>query len=526
MKLTDQNCLFLRNKTYYFRRKIPLDLLDLYAPQKEVKKSLGTSDHKIATEKVRALLASTDHEFNLKRQLRDAVPTVSITHGEAENLARAWYSIALSEDNTYRKATSWEDRIGNRLALGDITEDYDATLKAMNSNGLQAPRLDWMESFLGDHGIKVLYGTDVYNTLALSFLQAWIDAYEAVIKRDAGRTVLTPPSPAINSPAHKPEIDTFDALRDYWYKTKEPSHRALQKANTIIKKLITYAGDITPSQVNRRTVVGLMESLQEKGLSNSSINTEINILATLFSTALKGERIPSNPCAEIPRLAEKKTKGGRTYTVEELQSIFTSPVFSEGYRPTQGKGEAAFWLPLLALFSGARRGELAQIYTADIGTEDSIPYMIYEVDEETGRTTKTKERRRVVIHPELIKMGFMDYVESIKKAGHTQLFPLLKVSRTGGNLGDKWGAWWSDYLRNTIGNTRIPQPMHGFRHTFIQRARRCEVSREHLTQIVGHTDSKSDVHDTYGDEFAELIPMNKAMHKIHYEGLDLSHLYR
>ena len=34
--------------------------------------------------------------------------------------------------------------------------------------------------------------------------------------------------------------------------------------------------------------------------------------------------------------------------------IFNTPVFTKGERPEGGQGNAAFWLPLLALFTGAR----------------------------------------------------------------------------------------------------------------------------------------------------------------------------
>jgi hypothetical protein len=50
------------------------------------------------------------------------------------------------------------------------------------------------------------------------------------------------------------------------------------------------------------------------------------------------------------------------FTTSELQTLFGSSVFTEGTRPTGGKGEAAFWLPLLGLFTGARRA-ISLIFT-------------------------------------------------------------------------------------------------------------------------------------------------------------------
>jgi len=44
-------------------------------------------------------------------------------------------------------------------------------------------------------------------------------------------------------------------------------------------------------------------------------------------------------------------------------------VFAEGARPTGGKGEAVFWLPLLALFTRARRSELAALTVENVDSE-------------------------------------------------------------------------------------------------------------------------------------------------------------
>ena len=52
-------------------------------------------------------------------------------------------------------------------------------------------------------------------------------------------------------------------------------------------------------------------------------------------------------------------RGGAPFELADLRVIFSTPVFTQGERPKGGKGEAAYWLPLLALFTGARLGELA-----------------------------------------------------------------------------------------------------------------------------------------------------------------------
>src|SRR5205823_4616345 len=95
-----------------------------------------------------------------------------------------------------------------------------------------------------------------------------------------------------------------------------------------------------------------------------------------------------------------------TFEIAELQTLFSCPVFTEGERPKGGQGEAAFWLPLLALFTGARLGELAGLTADDVRVEQQsrIPALYIRERTERGRRLKTSASERVVpVHRELIR---------------------------------------------------------------------------------------------------------------------------
>ena len=102
--------------------------------------------------------------------------------------------------------------------------------------------------------------------------------------------------------------------------------------------------------------------------------------------------------------------------IDELRLLFSSPVFAAGARPKGGRGEAAFWLPLLALHTGARLSELAALTAADVVIEQPSGIAIITITEDVdqGRTLKTLASRRVVpIHTELIRFGFLNFVEDV-----------------------------------------------------------------------------------------------------------------
>ena len=66
MDLPSQIHVFNRNGTYYFRRRIPKDLLSLY-PSDQIIFSLKTKDRKEADKLARAESVRLDQEFERKR---------------------------------------------------------------------------------------------------------------------------------------------------------------------------------------------------------------------------------------------------------------------------------------------------------------------------------------------------------------------------------------------------------------------------------------------------------------------------
>lgn len=85
---------------------------------------------------------------------------------------------------------------------------------------------------------------------------------------------------------------------------------------------------------------------------------------------------------------------------EELQTWFSSPIYTERFRPKGGAGEASFWLPVLGLYHGFRLGEMCQLRRPDLIVKSGIDCLIIrpsdEDDGEAERTVKTTESERIV----------------------------------------------------------------------------------------------------------------------------------
>jgi hypothetical protein len=150
----------------------------------------------------------------------------------------------------------------------------------------------------------------------------------------------------------------------------------------------------------------------------ATINKWLNCLGAVLNWSRKNGIIPdevswSDPVSGM-RLTEAPSNR-QPWEPEELSLLFGSPVYVNGERPLGGKGEASFWLPLLALFSGARLNELAPMCADDVKLDSAsgVHFATVIEDDEAGRSVKTDSSLRAVpIHPELVRIGFLEFVDA------------------------------------------------------------------------------------------------------------------
>ena len=327
-----------------------------------------------------------------------------------------------------------------------------------------------------------------------------------------------PNLPAISSPALSVEVlekVSLWSLVEYWTEQAERRPRTLMEVNTTFKRLIECNGDLSPAEIEKRHVVAFKDWMLEHGRSAATIKKSIGLLSAVFELAVANDKMPANPTKGI-RLAKPKVdrKSRVPFDAANLHRIFTSPVFSQGERPKGGKGEAAFWLPYLGKWTGARLEELGQLLVVDISCDQGMHYLTISDDPVTGKRLKsTSSRRRVLLHPELLRLGFLDYVQQQKEAGRVRLFPSL-ASSGGRQLTWSWSQWFSRYLRETVGIKDRRKVFHSFRHGFKEACRQSGIPKDIHDRLTGH--ASGDVGDRYGGESFPLPPLDRAMRQLRY----------
>ena len=130
---------------------------------------------------------------------------------------------------------------------------------------------------------------------------------------------------------------------------------------------------------------------------------------------------------------ENKRKRARdkraNWTRQEIARLLDAPIWSGceslDYRYKVGAEifhDAWYWLPLMYILYGGRSSELAGLGLSEVHEREGIPY--FKVDYTDLRALKNPQSvRKLPIHPELIRLGFTDYIAAMRAAGHTQLFP-------------------------------------------------------------------------------------------------------
>lgn len=179
------------------------------------------------------------------------------------------------------------------------------------------------------------------------------------------------------------------------------------------------------------------------------------------------------------------------FGTDELRSLLASPVFADNERPKRGRGDTAKWVPLLALFQGARRTELIQLLVSDVARDVETGVWAVRFDREGDKKIKTLSSiRRVPVHPHLISLGFIEFVERRRLivGPHGSLWPGFEDRTKLSSRANKWSEWFNGYITAHVVDDPAKK-FHSFRGTFKRFARAAGVEEVVMNHLVGHANS-------------------------------------
>lgn len=187
-----------------------------------------------------------------------------------------------------------------------------------------------------------------------------------------------------------------------------------------------------------------------------------------------------------------------------IAELFAQPVYHgcrDWHEPFEKGSEvyhrAAYFGPLFAYYQGMRREEFCGLAANDIKTVTEAGDLMAHIKVWPNdiRLLKNQQSRRFLpLHPELLRLGILDYAARIQALGYTPLFPELRSPISKSPFGDRYyDEWAKAQLKGTTA--------HPLRHAFNDELKQKRVSEEMRADMMGHG-GKTETTERYANAFA------------------------
>lgn len=231
-----------------------------------------------------------------------------------------------------------------------------------------------------------------------------------------------------------------------------------------------------------RETIAKAKAMGEPPPAAATLEKHRQRLSTFINWARRNKLIADNPLHGLVRQKKDVTQDdtGRPFTQDELKAVFEPNAFS-----AWSKGSAhRYWVPILALYSGARVTELSQLYVADIETVQGVPGFHINKRFPGQKLKNAGSRRFVPLAQPVLDCGFLSFIEGLKAKGQDRLFPELP-NNDGLGFGRQMSKQFGAYIKKR-GITEEGMGMHAFRHTLATRLVAAKVSKDVIARITGH----------------------------------------
>lgn len=241
------------------------------------------------------------------------------------------------------------------------------------------------------------------------------------------------------------------------------------------------------AKLNFKQLTNEVEFLDIPRAAAPTVVNHIEVLGGFF-TFCKERRYMEHSSPLLARIKKKAIDKDqpkrRGFSADDLLQIFDLDTYQSRNYPH------SFWPPLIALLTGARCNEIAQLYLDDIVNDDSAHpdrWRIMIRKPRPDQRLKNKfSNRSIPIHPRLIELGFLHYLDDVRALGFERVFPALRYTEAAG-YGDTVSDMFSGYLRNKVKITDPLKEFHSFRHYFCTQAlNQTQHEMLRIYDITGH----------------------------------------
>lgn len=216
------------------------------------------------------------------------------------------------------------------------------------------------------------------------------------------------------------------------------------------------------------------------GIKVRTKDKHLDNVRKFFGWAVQRHEMTHNPLSgvRLQTKAQKATLTRRGFTGPELAALF-APHLRQAHAATP----SYFWLPLLALHTGARLRELAQLRTVDVHEVGGVWGV--DINYQAGPLKNPQSQRFVPLSSGVLALGFLDYVAEVRALGFDRVFPDGSWTAKNGP-GDKVSKWFNRSYTGAAGLHDSALVFHSFRHTFADAADGVGLTEAQIGALTGH----------------------------------------
>ena len=255
--------------------------------------------------------------------------------------------------------------------------------RAAHVSALSDP--DQMERWFGESTDDILQrkglviDADSRTALLKEVARAFIEAAERLERNADGdyrpdpTAVRFPPweeiAPLPTPPANTKNSLTFKELFDRWQRERQPSASTITTWRAYVRAFREHLNHDDPARVTKADIVAWKDALVTDGYARKGIKDgQLAAMRALFAYAVDNDLLSANPALGV-KLQHKRSAGSRMqpYTDDEVGRLLA--LADKETRPYRR------WLPWLMALSGARVGEVAQLWGNRVTEVDGVVVM-------------------------------------------------------------------------------------------------------------------------------------------------------
>jgi integrase/polyhydroxyalkanoate synthesis regulator phasin len=420
-----------RHGTYYARFIIPKHLQSHFNNKKEIRRSLQTDSRKLAVKRARVyrvqfesivdqLMSNTDNTSEQAKRILDSLfaDKAKLQEEVTEQFAKRMRNNAtkFNDDLSKTQLITFVDLNGNPVAIDQSNaEEERRTLETYFS--MQVSRqVDAPEHQPTSKKITEYLDDYIAHKLTSGKKGSWSEgtARQKPNKLNVFRSVFG------DKPAAELARNDMDDYIDIAYKIPSNFENPIYKKfkGITLNMVLTNAPEIEAIDYGVRGAGTVRDDLKTiRAFLNWVLKRKDEISLQNAINAL------DNEISDIDYESSR-----RAFTDEELKTLLQDDnTASENY--VKGfSNPINFWLPFIALYTGARIAEICQLHVDDIkqvkALSSDTEHLCIDINDDDDKKLKTKHsKRQIPIHQNLINSGLITYVDNLKSKRETKLFP-------------------------------------------------------------------------------------------------------